>query len=278
MTGPLYYPKADYQTQYYGPGSVVMPMNRVKWVEHTTESYAWPSYNGGGDAPTLTYHPGYHKWRGHFKTNESARALRNDVYPTVNRVDVVQTEIVCFSDQHLAEQYKAQGAIYVEDLDDQAINDLGDFAAWLSTEWGMHLNWFPDAINWPAYNGQQPFQRMSWDTFVNFSGVLGHIGVPGQVHLDPANLDNISIKKVAEAVSGQSGGYDGPFPVLRKAESDAGWSHNHTYNYVIKPLEEFVQNHPNMADVKAALDAAKQAAPLLTRAHNLLQGITHDPK
>ncbi len=212
MTGPLLYPGADHSTQWVGKGSVTMPMDHVKWVVHTTETAGgWPSYSYGGitmgSAPTLTYEPWQHKWRQHFEMNQSARALKNDGSFYCNRVDVVQTEISCYCDHALAAKYGHA----CTDLDAQAINDLGDFGAWLVKEWGMDLDFYPQALPWPKYPAGTT--RMTTSRYAGFSGVLGHMAVPGNSHLDPGDLP-------MDKVKARMGGEKPPWPV-RKDRGDA---------------------------------------------------------
>jgi hypothetical protein len=80
------------------------------------------------------------------------------------------------------------------------------------SEWGMHDVFYPAAINWPAYDGQQTVKRMPYSTFVDWSGTLGHMATPGQVHLDPSSLDNLSIDARTKATLGQQGGSQGKYP------------------------------------------------------------------
>lgn len=202
MTGPTIYPPADHTTQWYNDakwGGITMPMHNVKWVQHTTETAGgWPTYDRGGGpgevCPTLTYEPWQHKWRQHLPINHSARALVNDGGNYTNRCDVVQTEISCYCDPNLA---KTHGH-FVEDLDTQALDDLAAFAVWMHQQWGMAIDWHPDSINWPRYNGQQPFTRTPWAQYETYSGILGHISVPGNVHLDPGSLDNVTIRNLVQ--------------------------------------------------------------------------------
>jgi hypothetical protein len=192
MTGPLRYPGADCTTQWVGKGSVTMPMDHTKWGVHDTETASWPSYSYGGismgSAPTLTYNPWSHQMRQHFEMNQSARAFRNDGDHYVNRADVVQMEVIGYCDYNLSRQYGHA----VSDIDDQAVNELGDFGLWLVKYWGLDIDFYPETLPWPAYPKGCP--RMSWERYVGFSGVLGHMAVPGNYHLDPGDLPMDRIK------------------------------------------------------------------------------------
>jgi hypothetical protein len=193
VTGPLYYPPADRHTQWVGKGSVTMPMNNVKWGVHDTETASWPSYSYGGtsmgSAPTLTYNPWTHEMRQHFEMNQSARAFRNGPNGEyVNRADVIQMEVIGYCDYNLSKKYGHA----VSDIDDQAVNELGDFGSWCHTHWGLAFVFYPEALPWPKYpNG---VTRMSWSRYQTWSGVLGHMAVPFNSHLDPGDLPMDRIK------------------------------------------------------------------------------------
>lgn len=193
MLGQLRYPKWNCNGPWWaGKGSITMTMNHGKWVIHSTETAAWPSYTYNGiplgSAPTCTYNPWIHRWRGHFEANQSARALRNDGSHYTNRADVIQTEIVGYCDLNLAAKYGHA----VTKIDQQAIDDLGDFGDWCHREWGVDVDFYIEQLPWPAY--PKGVTRMTWDRYAGFSGILGHMAVPGNTHLDPGNLPLDKIK------------------------------------------------------------------------------------
>ena len=139
MDGPVHFPGADREAQWFGDAFPGVTMPRIdKLLLHTTEGSGWPGYNGGASAPTLTYHPTKHKWRQHFAISQSARALADPKVTQVreNRANVVQVEIICSCDPV---QIKKHNLLDVRDLDDEALLDLGEFAAWLHREWGLPL-------------------------------------------------------------------------------------------------------------------------------------------
>lgn len=210
MTGPLIYPGADTRSQWVGKGSVTMPMDDVKWGVHDTETASWPSYSYGGismgSAPTLTYNPWTHQMRQHFEMNQSARAFRNGPSGQyVNRVDVVQMEVIGYCDYNLSKKYGHA----VSDIDDRAVNDLGEFGAWMHEHWGLALLFYPAALPWPAY--PKGCTRMSWEKYVTWSGVLGHMAVPYNSHLDPGDLPMDRIAAVMKA----GGKVETPWPDFR---------------------------------------------------------------
>jgi hypothetical protein len=278
-TGQLIYPKADTKTQWYYGGrfagqGITMGMDKgVKWLQHTTESAGgWPTYSDGAICPTLTYEPWAHQWRQHMPVNHSARALKGDGDAYTNRQNVVQTEISCYCDEALARQ---QGRMdrFVENIDAQAIDDLGDFAVWMHAEWGMVLDWYPDALNWPAYNGTNRIARLTVAQFDAFSGILGHMAAPGEDHLDPSSLDNVAIKARVEAVLGQGQGDSGPFPLLRDIQIDIGWANNRLRAQQAA-LADFAKGHPAMKQVAVTIADLETAIPVVHTAHDDLTPLT----
>lgn len=258
-SGPVLYPKADHSTQWGGQGNSTMPMDHVKWLQHTTETAGgWPSYtyNGVpmGSAPTLTYEPWQHKWRQHFPINGSSRALQNDGSFMTNRADVVQTEISCYCNEAVARSVGRMDR-FVEAIDQQAIDDLGDFAVWMHTEWGMGLGFYPEHIPWPAYTGQQTVRRMTIGEFQGFSGIVGHMVAPGNTHLDPSSIDNVAVKGRIDQLLG---GVKGPeFPDVTLGESLLGAFHARGWG-MHETFVALAKKHPKVAlfgDAAATLEA-----------------------
>jgi len=212
MNRPIHYPEADHDTQWFGdvfPGATMPRIDKL--LLHTTEGSDWPGYNGGKVAPTLTYHPAKHKWRQHFRINQSSRALADPNLTAVreNRDNVVQVEIVCSCDPEMVKKF---GLLDVRNLDDRALRDLGEFAAWLHTEWDLPLVLTPDWLPFPQSFGTTKV-RMTGPEYDAFMGILGHQHAPagkgddrGNEHGDPGALDVHSILKFA--LSAVGGGRD----------------------------------------------------------------------
>jgi hypothetical protein len=218
MDGPVHFPGADREAQWFGDAFPGVTMPRIdKLLLHTTEGSGWPGYNGGGSAPTLTYHPKKHKWRQHFAINQSARALADPKVTQVreNRANVVQVEIICSCDPV---QIKKHSLLDVRDLDDEALRDLGEFAAWLHREWGLPLVLTPDWLPFPASAGPSKV-RMSGPEYAAFKGILGHQHAPagkgekdrGNEHGDPGALDVQRILAFAKNAGTATRGF-GPAP------------------------------------------------------------------
>lgn len=194
---PIYFPKADRKTQWFGKGGTTMTKVE-KVVLHTTETAVWPGYGGSGGHPTFTYNPWTHEWRQHLPVNGSATTLADPGSTSVreNRDNVVQVEIVCYCDPNLARRYGKD----VKKIDDEALEDLGEFIAWLHTEWDMPLNLAPKWLPYPDSYGNRNGQRMSGSQYDAFKGVLGHQHVSGNDHGDPGALNVTKIMAYARSL------------------------------------------------------------------------------
>lgn len=197
MTIPDFYPKADHAAQWFAdtyPGTAMGTCEKL--LLHTTEGSGWPSYDGGAKAPQLTYHPKSHVWHQHFPLSRSARALQDPESTPVreNRDGVIQVEIICSSDPVFAEDH---GLLYVADLDDQAIEDLGELAAWLHVNAGLVLAQAPVWLPYPASGRSDSKARMSSAQFDAFKGVCGHMHASGNTHGDPGAIPINQIMAVA---------------------------------------------------------------------------------
>ena len=201
MTRAIYIPGANLTAQWYVEEyrGVTMP-DIDKLLLHTTETGGWPGYRGGATAPTATYHPGLHQWRQHFPLNMSARALRDPSGTVVreNRDNVVQVEIICSCDAAFARRY---GYPHVTQLDGQALDDIGEFAAFLHREWGLPLVKAPVWLPYPKSYGDSP-ARMSGSEYDRFQGICGHMHASGNSHGDPGALDVDHVLDTAARIIG----------------------------------------------------------------------------
>ena len=196
---PSYYPPANRTVQDFDPGSFRMPgVNKL--LLHTTETSGWPAYGGANGNPTLTYNPWSHEWRQHIPILARATTLQNAGSFQTNRDSVVQVEIVAYCDQATANKYGHN----VNDIDDLALQELGEFAAWLHTEYGLKL---ASSVDWKAYAasyGSGNGVRLSVSHFEAYRGILGHQHAPGNVHGDPGSLDVAKIVHYAKRAAGTS--------------------------------------------------------------------------
>jgi hypothetical protein len=197
----IYYPPADRTAQWFADEYPGVDMGGVeKVLLHTTEGGNWPSYDGGAKAPQLTYHATAHRWHQHFPLNRSARALQDPTGTPVreNRDRVVQVEIIASADRAYARKH---GLLYVEELDEQAIDDLGTFVGWMHREFGVPLVkaalWLP----YPKSYGNSD-ARMTSAEYDAFRGVLGHQHASGNSHGDPGAIPINQIMAVASASAG----------------------------------------------------------------------------
>lgn len=172
---PSHYPPANITAQPRPAGGGTFD-HVEKLVLHTTETRGWPGY--GDFSPHLTYDPWQHLWRQHVPLTRSATTLVDGPSTAVreNRDSAIQVEIVAYCDPKLARQY----GHFIDDLDDQAVRDLADLAAWLHTHGGLELALAPVWVPFP----RTP-HRMSGPEYDAFRGVLGHEHVSTNQHGDP---------------------------------------------------------------------------------------------
>jgi len=182
VTLPSKYPQANQTVQarpQHAGGGVIESVEKL--CLHTTETQGWPGYPTF--APHLTYNPWTHQFRQHFTLNRSASTLADPSSTAVreNRDRVIQVEIVAYCDPALARKY----GHFIDDIDDEAVRDLAELAAWLhkygDLELALAREWVPYAISKSGRSGQ----RLSGPAFDAFRGVLGHEHVSGNDHLDP---------------------------------------------------------------------------------------------
>jgi hypothetical protein len=200
-----YYPRADTTTQRFDdnyPGSrFTYPLKRVVW--HTTETSAWPTYDGGAKAPTLTARPDMTAktltWRQHFPVDMAARALRNlSGGVETNRDECVQVEIVgtCDPTRHAS----SPSWLYTPEAPEWVLAGMADFSAWCLSEWGIPLTDMPVWQAYPASYGGTA-NRMTNSAWSAFRGHCGHQHVPENVHGDPGKMAIRSMLLAADAVA-----------------------------------------------------------------------------
>lgn len=193
-----YYPAADRVTQDFSSKFSGSPIHPNVVCLHTTEGLGWDSYGGGAIAPNLTANPIIAKkriaWRQHYSLAESSRALVNLTGGVeTNTLNVVQVEMVGTCDPTHRQSWGSKRAgvdyIYWPDAPEWCIEQVGDFLAFMHTEWALNLS---APAKWPAYPtsyGNGGGQRMTANQWNNFYGVCGHMHVPENVHGDPGNID-----------------------------------------------------------------------------------------
>jgi len=182
MTDALYFPPADHVSQWFGSGNATVAPIKVLW--HSTETAGgWPGYNGGASAPNLTYEPWQHRWRQHFPLNGTARALRNGTGYQTNRQGVCQVEVSCYCDPARFDTGKG-----INRLDAQAYDDMGAFAAFMHTEWGVPLFTGVAFLPYPQSYGNNGV-RLSRAQFTAYYGHLDHMHAPDNQHGDAGTMD-----------------------------------------------------------------------------------------
>lgn len=179
MSLPSTYPLANVTAQPRPAGGGTF--DRVeKLVLHTTETRGWPGY--GDFAPHLTYDPWQHLWRQHVPLTRSSTTLADGSSTKVreNRDYAIQVEIVAYCDPKLVAKY----GFGIDDLDDRAVRDLADLAAWLHENGGLELELADGWLPYP-YSAGNTRNRMTGPEYDAFRGVLGHEHVSTNDHGDP---------------------------------------------------------------------------------------------
>jgi hypothetical protein len=206
-TGPQIYPGAStrywFQSKYPGDS---MESNVVVW--HSTEGTSVPGYDGGSMAPNLTAMPDFKAkklvWYQHFDFDVSARALVHAGAVATNTLNVCQIEVVGTCDPSTHEKWTKQGVqhLYMADLPDWVIRDLGAFAKWAHDKQGVPLTSGVTFKAYPAAYGTSNGVRMSNAAWLKFQGHCGHQHVPsGNVHGDPGAFPMTAVLKAATGSS-----------------------------------------------------------------------------
>jgi hypothetical protein len=182
------FPGADATTQRFDDNfSGSFSGGPRKGVLHTTETETWPGYDGGASAPHFTVNGT--KVRQHFPISMPSRALQNvDGGVRTNRDGAIQIEIVCYSDEVIAEDV---GGIKVRELPAATLDTIAGLMRWIEANAGVERKTLP-AARWkrfPASFGVGNGVRMSKAEWDAFDGWCGHMHVPENVHGDPSVIN-----------------------------------------------------------------------------------------
>lgn len=191
------YPKANRTVQWRPNLAGGATFSKVeKLLLHSTETRGWPSY--GSFAPHLTYNPWTHQWRQHMPLTRSATTLADPASTPVreNRDNIIQVEVVGYCDPKMATQY----GYFINNIDDEAKKDLGEFALWLHQTAGLKIQSTVQWVPYPKSYGINASQRLSSSAFDAYQGILGHQHASGNDHGDPGNIDIAAILKYAQAI------------------------------------------------------------------------------
>ena len=127
--------------------------DQLRIVLHTTESLGLPDYNNGRDAPHVTFHP-----RGSTKIYQHNHFDRRvGTLIGISQTGIlgnefsIQAEIICFSDQDLAEKY---GGLWVGELTVGDYQMIANWVAWVREELGIPVDW--------AYGPEKDFEQFLW--------------------------------------------------------------------------------------------------------------------
>ena len=210
------YPKANRTAQWWEGNFDRGRFSRIeKILLHTTETTSWPGYKAGASAPTLTYHPRRREWRQHNYLDTSARALVDPTSTAVreNRDNVIQIEIIAYSDERVAESV---GGLKVSDLTDVHYRDLAEFFAFIRREWGGPPLRAPKFLAYPGSYGNSSV-RMSGPEYDSYQGLVGHQHASGNDHGDPSNIDAQKILRMVQEIEAHT---PTPSPPPVKSEED----------------------------------------------------------
>jgi hypothetical protein len=192
------YPGGNSTVQWFGKayGGDTMPHPNVI-ILHTTEGGSFPSYGGGGSAPTFTVKG--REVHQHFLANHSARALVNRSGGVeTNTLNVVQIELVGTCS-------KGGPGLYWPDASDDDLAGLVDLIDWLTDEYPIPLvSTSKPWLSYPSSYGSKSGQRMSFAEWEAFKGIAGHQHVPENDHGDPGNFPIERLIKLVKAKKGGS--------------------------------------------------------------------------
>lgn len=159
-------------------------------VVHTTETRVIPKYRdklgrAGYTAPHITYDPAADLTVQHTSLNTAARALKNASGGVeTNRAFAYQIEVVCYSDEKIAERV---GGLKVSDLTDHHYERIAGIVDWLCDNKGVaRMVRVPRPA--PKAGVSSP-ARMTPTEWRNFNGICGHFEVPENTHWDPGAFD-----------------------------------------------------------------------------------------
>lgn len=185
-------------------------------VAHMTETSGWPGYDGGAKAPNRTLRPDFARKaldvREHFPANAASRALRNEAGGGETNAapgGVHQWEIVGTCSRETSRKWQRQGlrpgVDYLE-----AWNVPGWLLDAFASEWvDLHRRYgLPlelGSTDWPAYPSSPEADRrarMSRAEFERARGLIGHLHVPENTHLDPGDFPAQDLLRRALALAG----------------------------------------------------------------------------
>lgn len=206
MTAHIY-PGGNSTVQWFGKAysGDTMPHPNVI-VIHTTEGGSFPSYGGGGEAPTFTVKG--KEVHQHFYANHSARALVNKAGGVdTNTLNVIQIELV-------GTCAKGGPGLFWPGASDADLAGLVDLIDWLTDTYDVPLvSTSKPWLSYPSSYGSKSGQRMSFAEWEAFKGICGHQHVPENDHGDPGNFP---IQRLIELVKAKKGKPAAPAPAPAK--------------------------------------------------------------
>lgn len=286
-TGPQKYPGASTANWYQDDfGGDSMESNVIVW--HSTEGPSLADYDGGSMAPNLTAKPDFKAkkltWYQHFDFDVSSRALVHAGAVATNTLNVCQVEIIGTCDPATHAKWTQQGVphLYMPELPDWAVRDLGAFARWAHDSHGVPLTSGLTFKAYPGSYGTGNGVRMTNAQWLDFKGHCGHQHVPsGNVHGDPGAFPMTAIlaaaggttapqeddmptaSEVAKAVLT----YDGVIAVPGAPDTNPTWTLSSVQTEILKRLDTA---NRTLAAQKSTIDElVKAVATLASNVGNL---------
>lgn len=147
---------------------------------HTTETKGFPNYSW---PPHITFNPSENTGRQHVTGTKGAYALRSPgggESPNYQGGLVFQIEIIGYAadtDTYPDWWYQNLAALIVDVCED----------------WNIPQTFHPKGFSDTNVYGENGKNRITWDQYRTFSGILGHQHVPANTHWDPGALDIVRL-------------------------------------------------------------------------------------
>lgn len=166
-------------------GQNYMTLANPKLVIHTTETTGFPNYDW---PPHITYHIDEDRGQRHVDGRLGAYALRSPGggrSPNYQAGPVFQIEVVAFARESPTQP-------------DWWYQRLARLIADVCTDWKIPLVFHPAGFTGSQAYGESGVNRISWENYRQFTGILGHQHVPYNTHWDPGALN---IQRLSTAIN-----------------------------------------------------------------------------
>jgi len=167
-------------------GPYVVKLDKPTLCWHTTETKGLPSY--AGTQPHFTLNPRTGELWQHQSIAKAAKALEHPSgTPDTNRANCIQVELICYSDEKVADNV---GGLAVPDLTDADYQRIAKLARWIEKNGKVPRKESVTFKHYPESAGLDNGVRLSNSAWLSYAGHLGHQHIPNQTHGhgDPSNL------------------------------------------------------------------------------------------